>query len=130
MLKSKWAQNGVIYSKTRPPNHELIPKLITVSTISRSGILNQSTWSTNELICLTDLCCPLKEGDLATSNPLFVSNFLVLSPSAYKGLFILYSSSQLLSVCSMRCCSLYESSNKAKKSFKIYSVEFCFFNLS
>ena len=68
-----------------------IPKLITVSTSSRSGILNQSTWSSNELICLIDLCCPLKEGDLATSNQLFANNFLVLSPTAYKGLFILYS---------------------------------------
>ena len=77
---------------TKPilPNLDLILNLITVSNSPKSGILNQSIWnylvSVNEVICLTDTWGLLKEGDLATSNPFFASNFLVSTSSAYKRL--------------------------------------------
>lgn len=38
----------------------------------------------------------------------------------------MYSSSELLSICWIRCCLIQESSNEDSKSFKIDSVEFCF----
>ena len=67
-----------------------MPNLNTVSSSPRSGILKQSIWkylvTTSEVICLVDPYYTLQEGDLATDNPLFASNFLVLPPSAYKNL--------------------------------------------
>ena len=72
--KREQVQNGVTGHQTSP-NQDLIPNLMAVSASLRNGILNQSIWnylvSTREVICLIDPCCPLKEGDLATDNPLF-----------------------------------------------------------
>lgn len=108
----------------KSPNQDY---LITVSVSARNVILNQSMWnyrvSTSEVICLTDPCHALEEGDLATTNPFCQCNFLVLLLSACKS-FIQYSTSV-----KRRCCSIYESLNKTNKIFKVYSVEFCFFTI-
>ena len=86
----KKAQSGVTCAKSMSPNRDLIPNLITLSTSSRNGLLNQSIWnylvSTSEVICLIDPSCALKESDLATNNLLFARNNTVLPLSAYKSL--------------------------------------------
>ena len=59
------------------PNLNLIPFLITVSASPRHGILNQAMGnhltSIHYIICLTCPCHPLKESDLAITNPLLAS---------------------------------------------------------
>lgn len=101
-----------------------------VSASPRNRILNQSVRnhlvSTGEVICLTDPCYPLKGSDFATTSPLVASiTSLFLLPSAYK-CFTLYCSSEVLSICEMRCCPIQEQLNKDNNIFKIYAVEFWF----
>ena len=88
--KRQQAPNGVTCTKPMSPNWDFVPKLITISTSPRSGLLNQSVWnylvSTSKVICLLDPCYPLKEGNLATNNPLFASNFLFPPRSVNKRL--------------------------------------------
>ena len=56
------------------PNQDLMPNLITVNSSQGWNLkpvnLNYLV-STSEGICLIDPFCPLKEGDLATDNPVF-----------------------------------------------------------
>ena len=81
-------QMGSLVLSPMSPNRDSTPSLIIVSTSLRSGILDQSIWnslvSIREVIPLIDPCCPPKEGDLVTNNPLFASNFLTPHPAAYK----------------------------------------------
>ena len=106
----------------------------------RTGILNQSIRncliSISKIIFVIDPCPPLKERNLTTNQPNFWPSTasLFLLPFAYKGLFIfffffksfiLYSSSELLTINYFGKCSIHESLKKTNKIIKIYSVEFC-----
>jgi len=89
-------------------NHDLLSNLIVISASPRNVIFNQIIRnyliSPSEVICLIDIphpspALPSKEGDLDRNNALFATvNFLVLPSPAYNKSFILYRSSELLSV--------------------------------
>ena len=107
----------------------------------RTGILNQSIRncliSISKVICPIGPCPPLKERNLTTTNPIFglvqLPSFCSLLPIKVFHLFfffftsfILYSSSELLTINYSGQCSIHESLEKTNKIIKIYSVEFCF----
>ena len=81
LQKKQQTQNGVTSAK---PRKYLIANQIAVSPCPRSRILNQSVYnflvSISKVICL--LRFPLKEGDIAHNNPLFLT-FLSYPLSAY-----------------------------------------------
>lgn len=122
---------SVILSPTSP-NEDLIPNLVSVSASPRNEILNQSIWnylaSTSEVICLVDPCHPLKKGDFDTANLFFpglTSSFCSLLLIKVFHLVQLLGAPFCLLV-GMR--PIQEPLNTANKIFKIYSVQFCFFN--
>ena len=118
------AQGGVACAKPTSPNGETS----LVSASPSCGISVQSIWNllvrTSEAICLTGPCRPLKEGDLDPKRPTLLVTSLsgpLLPPKLlhFARLF-------RAPCCLLGCCLTHESSNKACKSFHMYSAGFHF----
>ena len=97
-------QNGVFQAKP----HVIKPRHYYNFCSPRNAILIQSVKNhmikTNQLIYLVDPCYPLKEINIAITNPLLYQYyFLIPAPHCLQKSSFLYISSELLSVCQIGC---------------------------